>query len=272
MPGKNEADIALEIYRAVAQSTNKQKKLRSSTFWQLFDVKKRRASVVEKTRRILDQQGLRVDVKSGKTLGEEDEDDWILLALKLPIGSGTPQPSPISVRWPPPEWFEVMQTREFESEREVETYFVAPLLEQLAYNYEDIVIGYPVEMYKGVQRTKTEADFAVFKGPSRDKENVLLVVEAKKSDKGITVDHIGQAKSYAQELLPACYVVSDSKQIKVYRFNGMLAPDECVMDFDRSEIKARWEDLYGHVSKDATIKRKLWMEEQISETRGRSKA
>ena len=57
----------------------------------------------------------------------------------------------------------------------------------------------------------------------------LLVVEAKKNDKGITVDHISQAKSYVHDLLSACYVVSNGQQIKVYQFNGMLAPDDCVI-------------------------------------------
>jgi hypothetical protein len=93
---------------------------------------------------------------------------------------------------------------------------------------------------------------------------VLLVVEAKKSDKGITVDHIGQAKSYAQELLPACYMVSNGQQIMVYQFNGMLAPDERVLDFNRMDLRQKWEDLYNCVSKEAAIRRKEWMQERIS--------
>ena len=112
-------------------------------------------------------------------------------------------PAPLQVapvELPPIEWLKMMTSRSFESEREVEAYFIAPLLEELGYDYDDIVIGYPVKMFRGVQKTTAEADFAVFKGPNRDEKDVLLVVEAKKGDKGITVDHISQAKSYAQEL------------------------------------------------------------------------
>ena len=263
MAKKTEADVALEMYQSVKQSNNKQKRLKSSTFWGLFKVKARKKTVVERIESIIDQQGLRIAVKSGATFGEESRADWIILTLKL-LEPKPPWPPPPPTEWPSAEWFEMMQTRLFESEREVEAFFIAPLLENLGYDYDDIVIGHSVEMFKGVQKTKTEADFVVFNGPSREKEDVLLVIEAKKSDKGISVDHIGQAKSYAQELFPACYIVSNGQQIIVFQFNGMLVPDERVLDFDRVQLRGRWEDLYNYTCKEATIQRKQWMKEQIS--------
>jgi len=263
MAKKTEADVALEMYQSVIQSNNRQKRLKSSTFWGLFKVKARRKTIVERIESIIDQQGLKIAVKSGATFGEESGADWIILTPKLLPPRQPPQPIPPS-KWPSAEWFEMMQTRLFESEREVEAYFIAPLLEKLGYDYDDIVIGYPVEMFKGVQKTRTEADCVVFNGPSREKEDVLLVIEAKKSDKGVSVDHIGQAKSYARELLPACYIVSNGQQIIVFQFNGMLVPDERVLDFDRVQLSERWEDLYNYTCREATIQRKQWMEEQIS--------
>jgi hypothetical protein len=118
-------------------------------------------------------------------------------------------------------------------------------------------------MFKGTQKINAEADFVIFNGSSREQRDVLLVVEAKKKHKGISVDHIRQSRSYAQELLPACYVISDGQQIMVYQFNGLLIPDERIMDFDRSELKAKWEQLYGCISKNATIERKKWMIDQV---------
>ncbi len=264
MAKKSESDVALEMYQSVMQTNDKQKRLKSSTFWGLFNVKARKTTVVERIASIIDNQGLRIAVKSGVPFGEEKDSDWIILTPKLlpPIEESSPPITPSE--WPPLEWFEMMQTRNYDSEREVEAYFIAPLIEKLGYEYDDIVIGYPVEMFKGVQKTKTEADFVVFNGANRTKENVLLVIEAKKSDKGISVDHIGQAKSYAQELLPACYLVSNGQQIMVFQFNGILIPDERIMDFDRSKLHDKWGDLYNYVSKKATIQRKLWMEERIS--------
>lgn len=264
MAKKTEADVALEMYESVKQSKNKRKRLKSSTFWGLFKVKARKNAVVERIERIIDQQGLRIAVKSGATFGEESRADWIILT-RIIEQPPPPEETPVPPEWPSAEWFEMMQTRLFESEREVEAYFIAPLLENLGYDYDDIVIGYSVEMFKGVRKTRTEADFVVFNGPSREKEDVLLVIEAKKSDKGISVDHIGQAKSYAQELLPACYIVSNGQQIIVFQFNGMLAPDERVLDFDRVQLRGRWKDLYNYTCKEATIRRKQWMEDIFQE-------
>jgi hypothetical protein len=44
----------------------------------------------------------------------------------------------------------------------------------------------------------------------------------------------------------------------------MLIPDERIMDFDKSELQDKWDDLYNYVSKKATIHRKLKMEERIA--------
>lgn len=264
MARKTESDVALEMYQSVMQTNDKQKRLKGSTFWGLFHVRARKKKVVDRIAGIIDKQGLKIAVKSGAALGEEGDADWIILTPKLLPPIEVLQQHRIPSEWPSAEWFEMMKTRQFESEREVEAYFVAPLLEKLGYEYDDIVIGYPVEMFKGVQKTKAEADFVVFNGSNREKENVLLVIEAKKSDKGISVDHIGQAKSYAQELLPACYIVSNGQQIVIFQFNGMLIPDERVMEFDRSNLHDKWGDLYNCISKEAAIQRKLWMEERIS--------
>lgn len=250
---KSEKDIALEIYQSVYESSNKQKKLKSSTFWKSFKVDSRQPAVVQRIRSLLEDQNINIAVKSGEEFGKENSRDWIILTLDN-------APSPVAfidpVSMPPIEWFQEIQARVFESEREVETYFVAPILERLEYKYDDIVIGHPVEMFKGVKRIKTEADFVVFNGPSRNLENALLVIEAKKSDKDITADHIGQAKSYAHELLPACYIVTNGKQIKVYWFNGTLLPDRLVLDIDRSMLREKWKELYGYASKEAAIQRK----------------
>jgi hypothetical protein len=263
MATKSEAEVVLEICQSVEQSNEKQKRLKSSTFWRLFGVKSRQKKVVDRINQLLEEQGLKVSVKSEASLGEEKDDDWIILTLRLRPQPPPPPPIP-SARKPSPEWFEMIQTRSFESEREVETYFITPLLENLGYEYSDIVMGYPVRMFRGVQKTTTEADFVVFRGPDRDQKDVLLVIEAKKSNKGISIENISQAKSYAHELLPACYIVTNGQEIKVYQFNGMLAPDDCVMDFDRLELKEKWQELYGYVSKEAVQKRKEWLSNKLA--------
>ena len=56
-----------------------------------------------------------------------------------------------------------MEQRTFESEREVEYYFIVPLLENLGYEEADFAIGYPVQMYEGVKKVNKVADFVLFK-------------------------------------------------------------------------------------------------------------
>ncbi|HOI19822.1 MAG: hypothetical protein BWY74_01412 [Firmicutes bacterium ADurb.Bin419] len=255
-PKKSYAEVALEMYESVQQSDDKVRKLKSSVFWHEFRVKKRTMQVVERIGRILTEQKLTVSVKSGDVFGKERYDDRIILTIWPPQGEIIIPVSPI---FPPIEWFSEMKTREFESEREVEYCFIMPLLEKLGYEYDDIAIGYPVTMFEGVHKTKKQVDVALFNGPSRKNEDALLVIEGKVDDKGITVDHIGQAKSYARELLPACYVITNGRQIIVFQFNGMMYQDERVMDFDRSMLYEMWEDLYKYISKRAAIDRKMWL-------------
>lgn len=264
MARKTDAEVVLEMYQSVMQSKNKQKRLKSSTFWRLLGVKVRRKDTVEYVQRMVHQQGLNISVKSGALFGEEDKHDWIILTMKLlrepPELQSGPGPTP-----PGQAWFDSMQTREFESEREVEAHFILPLLQELGYEYNDIAIGFSVEMFKGVKKIKAEADFVIFDGPGRDRQDILLVLEAKSSEKGINLDHIGQARSYAQELLPAYYVISNGKEIQIFQFNGMLIPDERVMAIDRSDMQKQWAKLHSYISKAATVQRKKWMLEQISQ-------
>ena len=259
---KNDAETILEIYQSVFQSDEKQKRLKSTTFWKLFSIKSRQKRLVEKIMMLADQQGLRISVKSGDTFGEEHDDDWIIISLSIDQPKIVPLHSS-QIKTPPREWFELIRTRKFESEREVESYFITEILEKLGFMYDDIVIGYPLQMFKGVQKMVAEADFALFRNEGREKKDILMVVEAKKNDKGITVEHISQVQSYAKELLPSYYLITNGEQIKVYTFNGLLAPDECVLDFNRSSIEEKWNEFYGYICKEATIKRKEWLLKKV---------
>jgi hypothetical protein len=254
---RSEADVAFEMRQSVEQANDKQRKLKSSTFWRRFDVKAKQPQVVERINRLLINQGIIVDVKSGEAFGKEKDDDWIVLTLE--IKPPEPEEQTTTAIFPTSDWFKDIQEKVFESEREVETFFIAPLLEKLGYDYDDFVIGYAVEMFKGVQRIKAEADFVLFNGLSREKKDSLLLIEAKKSNKAITPDYIGQARSYAQEIMPAFYIITNGVQVKVFKFNGMLAPDTQVMDFTQSMLAEKWDELYRYISKEAAINRKNWM-------------
>lgn len=109
------AEIALEMFESVEHADDKQRRLKSTTFWHEFRVKRKTQQVVDRVDRILKEQGLSVSVKSGDVFGKEKHDDWIVLNIWPPIPEGPKNPI-----MPPLEWFDKMKNKEFGSEREVE--------------------------------------------------------------------------------------------------------------------------------------------------------
>lgn len=262
MSPKTEFEVAVEMYQAVEESRTGQKRLKSSTFWNEFQVRSRQIKTVQRIARLLNEQHIDVAVKSGKPLGKEDmRKDWIILTLRdrASLKGDKLDEKDITLFWPPPQWFDNIKTRKFETEREVEAYFVDPLLDRLGYDYEDIVMGYHMHIYSGMKKVKREVDFVVFNGPSRTQKDVLLLIEARPSDQGISSDAISQARTYAKELAPACYIVTNGQQIAVFRFDPTSALDERVLVLDRSELRNKWKALCEYVSKEATIELKRRM-------------
>lgn len=149
-----------------------------------------------------------------------------------------------------------MEQRVFESEREVEYYFVVPLLEQFGYEEDDFAIGYPVQMYEGVKKVNKEVDFVLFNGAGRSKENALLIVEVKKSGKIITEDAVGQARAYAMWLTPPYYLVTNGDEIRVYLFRGAVQPDVMLTTLKRTDLRQHWAMLYKILNKTAAIEYK----------------
>lgn len=148
----------------------------------------------------------------------------------------------------------------------MEYYFILPILEMLGYEYDDIAIGYPVIIYEGVEKKTKKADIVVFNGSShnyQDGDDVLLVIEAKNPKNEIKYDHIGQAKSYAKELTPAFYIVTNGEKVIVFQINGLKCQDERVLEFERSIVNEMWSELYKYVSKEAAIKRKASLKEML---------
>jgi hypothetical protein len=225
-------------------------KMMSTTFRKRFDIGSLRFSVVEKIKHLADEKDLEISTKSGEEIYELNDNDWIVF---------TQNPVPI----PPDEWFNELSARGYESEAEVSTYFIAPLLNKLEYDYEDIYMECPVKITMGASSDKSKrADFAVFNGPGRDKNDVLLTIESKIRD--IAEKDIEEAKSYAKVLLPAYYLVTNAKQLIVFSFNGMKVDHSIAMKFDASMLKEKWKDLYRCISKEATISRKIDMQNKYS--------
>lgn len=255
------SDVVAEIFQSVLATPKRQRRLLSKTFWAKFGFKSRTKERIEQVRETLKQQGLIINLNDGE-FGTEGHQDWIVLTYvepELPSHSqdegANPSPLPPIPR-PSEDWFQRMAERQFESEREVEYYSIMPLLESLGYEEEDVAIGYPVEMYEGSSKVRKEADCVLFNGPHHGKENALLVVEAKKADKMLTSDAVGQAKGYAVWLATPYYLVTNGEEIRLFLCGGGLQADVELVRFLRADLPRHWETLYSHIGKAAVIERK----------------
>lgn len=253
------ADVVEEMLQSVLASPKRQRRLLSKTFWGKFGFKARTRERVEQVKTTLRQRALMFSLDDD-TFGTESKNEWIVLTYvspDLPGGVSEEQDSAIAdVPAPSDEWFTMLEQRDFESEREAEYYFIVPLLEQLGYEEDDFAIGYPVQMYEGVRKVNKEADFVLFDGSSRSKEDALLVVEAKKIGKILTEDAVGQARGYAMWLTTPYYMVTNGEEIRLYLFRGAVLPDVMVKTFKRNDMRQHWHTLHNAISKAATIERK----------------
>jgi hypothetical protein len=258
-------DVIEEMFESILATPKRQRRLLSKTFWDKFGFGKRTRDRVEQVREAIKQRGIILNLDES-SFGTEGKDEWIVLTFiepAPPITAASAEPAAVDVPTPPDSWFEQLERRVFEGEREVEYYFIVPLLEQLGYEEDDFAIGYPVQMYEGVKRVNKEADFVLFNGSSdsklpgqnysREKKDALLVIEAKKAERILTEDSVGQARAYAMWLTTPYYVVTNGEDIRVYLFRGAVQPDVLLMNFKRADLRQQWRTLYEALNKKDVI-------------------
>jgi hypothetical protein len=183
------------------------------------------------------------------SVGDAQRDDWIRLGLnedRPVISERAPEPRPDD------GWFSSLMHAEFESEREVELRFVAPLFESLGYRELNEAVGVPVRIWEGVSPKSREADFIYFDSQDHSLEtgNALVLIECKATGQDVS-EGIGQARSYVPWVKPAYYVVTNGDRIVAYLYQGGPVRDSKVLDFDRSQLATRFSDLYKVLNIDA---------------------
>ena len=266
------SDVVEDIFQSILATPKRQRRLRSSTFWDKFGFKRRTEDRIEQVKEALRQRNIVLNVGldvgdsafDDSTFGTESKHEWLVLSHVVPEPLPRTIEEPQDIPTPPDSWFDLMARRVYESEREVEYHFVVPLLEQLGYEEDDLAIGFPVQMYEGTRRVNKEADFVLFNGLSRAKEDALLVVEAKRTEKILTEDAVGQARAYAMWLCTPYYIVSNGDEVRVYLFRGAIQPDVILMTFGRGDLRDQWNTLYQTLSKSAVIQRKTLLDAQIA--------
>ncbi len=247
-------EITEEILQSILATPKKQRRIKSSTFWKKFGIERRSKEKIEIVKKALEESS--IFFESDEEIGIEAMDKMVKLSYLEPqlaeVFQKTIEKSPNR----DDSWFEAIETRVFASEREVEQYFIAPILKNLDYTDEDCAVGFRLNIYSGVKKERKEVDFAVFDGSLREKENALMVVEAKSSEKKLTDDAFGQARSYAFALSTPYYVVTNGNQIIVFLFRGGQVKDNEVMTFTRQELREKWQEFYKILCKSSVIETK----------------
>jgi len=206
-----------------------------------------------------------ITLTGDRPFGEEAKDDWIILSVQEPHPpDGATTDTTTATALPSDDWFDSMGKREFESEREVEYYFVMPLLERLGYGEDDLAVGQVVEIFEGVKKVKKEADVVVYDGLDRDTAHALIVVEAKRSGSVLTADAAGQARGYAMWTGTPYYLVTNSHEVQVWLFRSAVQSDVRLMKFERSDLRSVWADLHAKLSKPAVVEYKRRLAKSMS--------
>jgi Type I restriction enzyme R protein N terminus (HSDR_N) len=263
------ASVADEILNAILAAPKKQRRLLSKTFWEKFDFKVRSKDRIEVVRVALVERHIRVIEPQPDQFGTEGRDSWVVLAYYPEADWGEPvgaAEAPEMPARPDNSWFNVIERRIFENEREVEHYFALPLLEALGYVEQDIYVGAPVEPHEGISRRSTHVDVAVYDGDRHDKGNALLVVEAKSTGRKVDDDAVAQARSYALWLLVPYFLITNGNELRVYAFRGGLQ-DLKVLTVRRSQLRARWGEVASLLHRGAVVARKARLVQALDEVR-----
>jgi hypothetical protein len=234
---RDPVDVVAGIRRSIEVSQKGSRRVLCSTLRELFGFDAWTVQRKDRVTKLLEDQSIRAQ----PTVSEAGLHDWIVLSLPVlpPPDDSRPDPRPS------PEWFEHVMSVHLDSEREVEMFFASPLFHSLGYSDEHEAAGFRFVMWEGVTHKTVEADLVYFADEHRSVEDgvPLVLVEVKGSDQPPDAGK-GQARSYALWVMPAYYVTTNGAAVVVYNYQGARVPDVKVLDFKRSELSERFDDLY----------------------------
>ena len=234
---RDAADVVAGIRRSIEVSRAGSRRVRCSTLRELFGFDAWTSQRKDRVTKLLEDQGIRAQ----PAVREAGLHDWIVMSLPVlpPPDDSRPDPRPSQ------EWFEHLMSVHLDSEREVEMFFASPLFHALGYSDECEAAGFQFVMWEGVTHKRVETDLVYFADERRSVEDgvPLVLVEVKGSDQ-LPDAGKGQARSYALCIMPAYYVTTNGDTVVVYNYQGAVVPDVKVLDFKRSQLRERFDDLY----------------------------
>ncbi|HEY0071232.1 MAG TPA: type I restriction enzyme HsdR N-terminal domain-containing protein [Chloroflexia bacterium] len=246
--------VVENIYQSVLATPKRQRRLLSKTFWDMFGFKVRSRQRIEQVRTALNQRHLLTNL-SADLFGAEAKDNWLIVTYddrsKI-LAEAVPDLRNLQ-EMPSDAWFTRIENGSFQSEKEVEHFFIQPLVEELGYAANACSIDYSLPTHQGSRKTMVRADFVLFDGEGKDREHALVVIEAKGPGRRLTADDAGQARSYAFELSVPYYAITNGDEIRLYQFNGGVQPDPLLDTFYRAELRSRWVELSRRLHRTSVV-------------------
>jgi len=139
----------------------------------------------------------------------------------------------------------------FLNEADVELRLVLPLLYALGYEQEDVVPKPPVVFREGRRGRKPEADFVCYKGTPHDRNNSLLVVEAKSPNESLEGGK-DQGESYSANLRAPVLLMTNGSQLEVWQLQT-TKKSEKIVDLAVADLISNRGTLEGLLSKKALV-------------------
>jgi hypothetical protein len=130
----------------------------------------------------------------------------------------------------------------YRNEIEVEIKFIHPLLYYLGYALNDLQIRVPVNVQAGRKIKTVHADWVVF-----SQGVPYFVVEAKEQNQTLNQDVQGQARSYAYGLNVSKYIITNGRELEIYR-RGNEA-DTKILNCEISDMTTKWEKIKTLIGK-----------------------
>jgi hypothetical protein len=253
---RDPVDIVAGIRGSIEVSQKGSRRVRCNTLRDLFGFDAWTVPRKGRVTRLLEDQGIRAQ----PTVSEAGLHDWIVLSLPVLPAPDDSRPDPR----PSPEWFGHLMSVHLDSEREVEMFFASPLFHGLGYTDEHEAAGFRFTMWEGVAHKTVEADLVYFADEHLSlRDGVpLVLVEVKRSDQPPYAGE-GQARSYALWVMPAYYVTTNGEAVVVYNYQGAKGKDVKVLDFKRSELRERFDDLYRLLNPKAVADARLPKADQL---------
>lgn len=242
---KDPAEIIETFAQSIRVSQRGARRVRAHRFKELFGYQVLNAQRRERIEQLMAEAGIEVR----PSLEEAKRDDWLVMSmpLKVPIAETSPDPAPTA------EWLAHMASVQTDTEREVEMHFASPLFrEGLGYGEEQEAAGFSIQWARGSTPGHVEADLLYFAGDKHDIRTgePLVLVECKRliKDEKELLAAVNQAHSYALWVIPAYYVITDGRTLRVWDFQGAIAPDIEVLRVSQSGLAGSFGDLYARLN------------------------